>query len=49
MKKRVTSLEDERSIHGMLTAQLERNKTAWIVKNVIKEIAKLRQRLMWMP
>ena len=23
MKKRVTSLEDERSIHGMLTAQLE--------------------------
>lgn len=27
MKKRVTALEDERNIHGMLTGQLERNKT----------------------
>ena len=27
MKKRVTSLEDERNIHSMLTGQLERNKT----------------------
>ncbi|NAR17436.1 insulinase family protein [Acinetobacter haemolyticus] len=27
MKKRVTALEDERRIHGMLTSQLERNKT----------------------
>ncbi|MBH2002852.1 MAG: insulinase family protein, partial [Moraxellaceae bacterium] len=27
MKKRVTSLEDERNIHKMLTGQLERNKT----------------------
>lgn len=38
MKKRVTSLEDERSIHGMLTAQLERNKTLLDRENVIRRL-----------
>lgn len=41
MKKRVTSLEDERSIHGMLTGQLERNKTLLDRAKRDQEIAKL--------
>ena len=41
MKKRVTSLEDERKIHGMLTAQLERNKTLLDREKRDQEIAKL--------
>ena len=41
MKKRVTSLEDERKIHGMLTGQLERNKTLLDREKRDQEIAKL--------
>ena len=41
MKKRVTALEDERNIHGMLTGQLERNKTLLDRAQRDQEIAKL--------
>ncbi|QHH94518.1 insulinase family protein [Acinetobacter gyllenbergii] len=41
MKKRVTALEDERNIHGMLTGQLERNKTLLDRAERDQELAKL--------
>ena len=41
MKKRVTALDDERRIHGMLTGQLERNKTLLDRAERDQEIAKL--------
>jgi zinc protease len=41
MKKRVTSLQDERNIHGMLTGQLERQRTLLDRAKRDQEIAKL--------
>ncbi len=41
MKKRVTALEDERNIHGMLTGQLERNKNLLDRAERDQEIARL--------